>query len=237
MNRSASKPVLTALVIDDEPQMRRLLCHVLEAHGYRVILAEHGQEGLVLVAQHKPDIILLDLGLPDLSGEEVLKRLREWCTFPIIVLTVEDAATQKVALLDGGADDYVTKPFDTAELLARMRAALRHSPGTIPDSVFRTGRLEVDLGARVVRNGGKEVKLTPIEYALLRLLVTHAGKVLTHRQILTEVWGPKVSGETHFLRVHIAHLREKIEPLPGSPPLIVTEPGVGYRLVVVGNAL
>jgi len=232
MNRTSQKPAWTALVIDDEPQMRRLLSHVLEAHGYRVILAERGEEGLLLASQHRPDIILLDLGLPDLPGETVLKRLREWSATPIVVLTVQDAAAQKVALLDDGADDYITKPFDTGELLARMRAALRHRQGPSTDPLFRAGHLEVDLAARLVRKQGQEVKLTPIEYSLLRLLVTHAGKVLTHRQILTEVWGPNVSGETHFLRVHIAHLRDKIEDAPGRAKLIVTEPGVGYRLLL-----
>jgi two-component system KDP operon response regulator KdpE len=232
MTETTKTPSLTALVVDDEPQMRRLLTVALEANGYRVIAAERGQEGLVLAAQHRPDIILLDLGLPDLDGQSVLKRLREWCATPVIILTVQDAQAERVAALDNGADDYVTKPFHTGELLARMRAALRHSQGQALDAVFRTGNLEVDLAARVVRKGGREVKLTPTEYSLLRLLVTHAGKVLTHSQLLTEVWGPRAVEQTHYLRVHIAHLREKLEDVPGQPDFIRTEPGVGYRLVL-----
>lgn len=227
----AAKTLLTALVVDDEPQIRRLLTHALEANDYRVISAECGQEGLLLATQHRPDVILLDLGLPDMPGQTVLKRLREWCTTPVIILTVQDSGSEKVAALDDGADDYVTKPFHTGELLARMRAALRHVQGSPKETVFRAGNLEVDLVRRVVRKGGQEVKLTPIEYSLLRFLVSHAGKVLTHRQILTEVWGPNVSGQTHFLRVHIAHLRDKIEDDSNRAQLIITEPGVGYRLL------
>ena len=231
MSHPAKTPPLTALIVDDEPQIRRLLTVALEANGYRVIAAERGQEGLVLAAQHRPDIILLDLGLPDLDGQSVLQRLREWCATPVIILTVQDAQAEKVAALDKGADDYVTKPFHTGELLARMRAALRHSQGQGADAVFRSGNLEVDLAARIVRRQGQEVRLTPTEYALLRLFVTHAGKVLTHRQLLTGVWGPNVAGDTHFLRVHIAHLRDKIENDSNRPELIITEPGVGYRLL------
>jgi two-component system KDP operon response regulator KdpE len=231
MSHSTKTPPLTALIIDDEPQMRRLLTLALESDGYRVIGAERGQEGLLLAAQHRPDIILLDLGLPDLGGQSVLKRLREWCATPVIILTVQDAQSEKVMALDNGADDYVTKPFHTGELLARMRAALRHSQGQGSGALFRSGHLEVDLAARVVRKQGQEVRLTPTEYALLRLFVTHAGRVLTHRQLLTEVWGPNVVGETHFLRVHIAHLRDKIEDNSERPELLITEPGVGYRLL------
>jgi two-component system KDP operon response regulator KdpE len=186
---------------------------------------------LVLAAQHRPDLVLLDLGLPDLTGQTVLQRLREWSAAPVIILTVQDAQTEKVLALDKGADDYVTKPFHTGELLARMRAALRHAQGQNVDANFRNGDLEVDLAARVVLRQGQEVRLTPTEYALLRLFVTQAGKVLTHRQILTDVWGPNVSGDTHGLRVHIAHLRDKIEKDSSRPELITTEPGVGYRLL------
>jgi two-component system KDP operon response regulator KdpE len=231
MNPGANTPPLTALVVDDEPQMRRLLTVTLEANGYRVMAAERGEEGLILAAQHRPDIVLLDLGLPDLDGQSVLKRLREWCATPVIVLTVQDAQAEKIAALDRGADDYVTKPFHSGELLARMRAALRHTQGPGVESVFRNGNLEVDLVARVVRKDGQEVRLTPKEYALLRVFVIHAGKVLTHRQLLTEVWGPKVAGDTHFLRVHIAHLRDKIENDSSRAEVIITEPGVGYRLL------
>lgn len=220
-----------ALVIDDEPQIRRLLRVTLEANGYRVFDAATGQDGVAQAAQRRPDVVLLDLGLPDLEGVEVLKRLREWSKVPVIILSVRDREDDKVAALDAGADDYVTKPFNSAELLARLRTALRHSQPQGADAIFRTGDLEVDLAARVVRKRGQEAKLTPIEYSLLRLLVTHAGKVLTHRQLLTEVWGPKAVEQTHYLRVHFAHLREKLEDKAGGSDLIRTEPGIGYRLV------
>jgi two-component system KDP operon response regulator KdpE len=221
----------TALVIDDEPQIRRLLRVTLEANGYRVCDAATGNDGVVQAAQRRPEVILLDLGLPDLDGLAVLKRIREWSRVPIIILSVRDQEEEKVAALDAGADDYVTKPFNSAELLARLRAALRHGQPQGTDSIFHAANLEVDLAQRQVRKGGVEVKLTPIEYALLRLLVTHAGKVLTHRQLLTEVWGEKAVGQSHYLRVHVAHLREKLEADPAVPELILTEPAVGYRLV------
>ena len=220
------------LIIDDEPQIRRLLRVTLEANGYRVFDAATGQEGLVQAAQRRPDVILLDLGLPDLEGGEVLKRLREWTQAPVIILSVRDREDDKVAALDAGADDYVTKPFNSFELLARLRAALRHGQPQGVDAIFHTGNLEVDLAKRLVRKSGVELKLTPIEYSLLRLLVTHAGKVLTHRQLLTEVWGAKAIEQTHYLRVHIAHQREKLEANPSAPELILTEPAVGYRLVL-----
>jgi two-component system KDP operon response regulator KdpE len=231
MNTETTKTTATALVIDDEPQIRRLLRVTLEANGYRVFDAATGQDGVAQAAQRRPDVVLLDLGLPDLEGVEVLKRLREWSKVPVIILSVRDREGDKVTALDAGADDYVTKPFNSAELLARLRAALRHAQPQGADAIFRTGDLEVDLASRVVRKRGQEVKLTPIEYSLLRLLVTHAGKVLTHRQLLTEVWGPKAVEQTHYLRVHIAHLREKLEEKAGGADLIRTEPGIGYRLV------
>ena len=221
----------TALVIDDEPQIRRLLRVTLEANGYRVFDAATGQDGLVEAAQRKPDVILLDLGLPDLDGVQVLKRVREWSRVPVIILSVRDQEEEKVAALDSGADDYVTKPFNSAELLARLRAALRHVQPQGADAIFRCGDLEVDLSRRVVLKKGVEVKLTPIEYSLLRLLVMHAGKVLTHRQLLSSVWGEKSLDQSHYLRVHFAHLREKLETNPSAPELILTEPAVGYRLV------
>src|SRR6266567_4904791 len=231
MINEIAKPPSVALVIDDEPQIRRLLRITLEANGYRVFDAATGQDGVAQAAQRRPDVILLDLGLPDLEGAEVLKRLREWSRVPIIILSVRDREDDKVAALDAGADDYVTKPFNSAELLARLRAALRHVQPQGADAIFRSGDLEMDLSKRVVLKNGAEVKLTPIEYSLLRLLVTHAGKVLTHRQLLTEVWGAKSVEQTHYLRVHIAHLREKIEDNPSKPELIITEPAVGYRLI------
>ena len=226
---SALKP--NALVIDDELQIRRLLRVCLEGNGYRVLEAATGQEGITQAAQHPPDIVLLDLGLPDLDGVTVLKRLREWSRVPVIVLSVRDREEDKVAALDNGADDYVTKPFGTAELLARLRVAQRHVLPAADSPVFRAGDLEVDLTARVVKLRGHEVKLTATEYSLLRLFVQHAGKVLTHRQILKEVWGPGYVEQTHYLRVYIAHLREKLETDTSQPHLIITEPGVGYRLM------
>jgi two-component system KDP operon response regulator KdpE len=229
MNNSQTLPI--ALVIDDEPQIQRLLRVTLEANGYRVFDAATGSDGIVQAAQRRPDVVLLDLGLPDLEGLEVLKRLREWSRVPVIILSVRDREDDKVAALDAGADDYVTKPFNSAELLARLRAVLRHVQPQGADAIFRSGDLEVDLSARVVRKRGQEIKLTPIEYSLLRLFVTHAGKVLTHRQLLTEVWGPKTVEQTHYLRVHIAHLREKLEANPAQPEHFITEPGVGYRLI------
>jgi two-component system, OmpR family, KDP operon response regulator KdpE len=226
------KPLV--LIVDDEPQIRRLLTVSLEANGYRVLSAANGQEGLVLAAQHQPALVILDLGLPDLSGQEVLRRLREWSRAPVIVLSVRDDEKGKVAALDAGADDYVTKPFNTDELLARLRVALRHATDKEEAAVVQVKNLVMDLAARRVTVGGKEVKLSKTEYDLLRLLARHAGKVLTHRQILREVWGPGHEEDTHYLRVYIAHLREKIERNPESPELILTELGVGYRFLAVG---
>ncbi len=231
MNNQADQPTAAALVIDDEPQIRRLLRVTLEANGYRVFDAPNGQEGIVQAAQCRPDVILLDLGLPDLDGVAVLKRLREWTRVPVIVLSVRDRESDKIAALDNGADDYVTKPFNTGELLARLRVAHRHAQPSGDLAVFRSGQVEVDLSARVVTVNGKEVKLTATEYSLLRLFVQHAGKVLTHRQILRDVWGPNSLEQTHYLRVYIAHLRDKLEANPAQPELIITEPAVGYRLV------
>ena len=225
----SSKPLV--LVIDDEPQIRRLLSVTLEANGYRVLAAGNGQEGLVLAAQHRPALVILDLGLPGLSGQEVLRRLREWSEAPVIILSVQDDEAGKVAALDAGADDYVTKPFNTSELLARLRVALRHATKQDEPAVFQAGKLVVDLASRRVTVNGDEVKLSVTEYNLLRFLVRHAGKVLTHRQILGEVWGPGHEEHTHYLRVYVAHLREKIEADPSRPELIATEPGVGYRFL------
>jgi two-component system KDP operon response regulator KdpE len=219
------------LVIDDEPQIRRLLTVTLEANAYRVLTAASGQEGLVLAAQHRPELVVLDLGLPDISGQEVLRRLREWSSAPVIILSVEDDEAGKVAALDSGADDYVTKPFNTAELLARLRVALRHASKPDEAAVFQSGQLVVDLATRRVTVAGREVKLTVTEYNLLRLLVRHAGRVLTHRHILRDVWGQGHEKDTHYLRVYIAHLREKIQADASRPQLITTEPGVGYRLL------
>lgn len=230
MNES-EKTKNTALVIDDEPQIRRLLRVTLEANGYQVIDATTGQEGLVQAAQYRPNVILLDLGLPDLDGVSVLKRLREWSRVPIIILSVQDRDAEKAAALDAGADDYVTKPFGSAELLARLRVALRHSEEHSESPIFRSGQLVVDLADRQVTVDGKEVSFTATEYNLLRLLVRHAGKVLTHRFLLREIWGPNAENQSHYLRVYVARLREKIESDPSGPALLLTEPGIGYRLM------
>lgn len=219
------------LVVDDEPQIRRLLTVTLEANAYRVLTAATGQEGLVLAAQHRPAVVVLDLGLPDLAGQEVLRRLREWSNMPVIILSVQDDEAGKVAALDAGADDYVTKPFNTSELLARLRVALRNAAKQEEAAVFQAGNLVVDLATRRVTVNGREVKLTVTEYNLLRFLVRHAGKVLTHRQLLREVWGQGHDEHTHYLRVYVAHLREKLEDNPAKPELFITEPGVGYRLI------
>jgi two-component system KDP operon response regulator KdpE len=223
------KPI--ALIIDDEVQIRRLLRVALEAENYQVREAETGQDGLAEVASRRPDIILLDLGLPDMDGLVVLKRLREWSETPVLVLTVRDDEQEKVAALDAGAEDYVTKPFSTAELLARLRAAQRKTRPAEEISVFKSGDLVVDLTSQVVSRGGKEIKLTATEYALLRLLVRHPGRVLTHRYILREIWGPKSEEHRQYLRVYVTHLRQKIEPDPTNPILIKTESGIGYRFI------
>ena len=228
---NATEKSRVALVIDDEVQIRRLLRLTLEDQGYRVFEAVNGQEGLLEAAQRRPDVVLLDLGLPDMDGVEVLKRLREWSRVPILVLSVRDREEQKIAALDNGADDYVTKPFSSGELLARLSVAQRHNQLPPDTVVFHSGNLEVDLTARIVKLKGREVKLTATEYALLRLFVQHAGRVLTHRQILREVWGPNYEEQTHYLRVYVGHLRDKLEVDPGCPALLITEPGIGYRLI------
>ena len=218
------------LVVDDEPAIRRFLRVSLSAHGYAVFEASDGQGALSAVVADRPDLIILDLGLPDLDGIEVTRLLREWTRIPIIILSVRGQEADKVTALDAGADDYLTKPFSTGELLARIRVALRHTGQSGSEPVFTSSDLTVDLVRRVVTVTGREVQLTPTEYDLLRVLVIHAGKVLTHRQLLREVWGIGYEQETHILRVNISNLRRKIEPDPARPRHILTEPGVGYRL-------
>jgi two-component system, OmpR family, KDP operon response regulator KdpE len=220
------------LVVDDEPAIRRFLHTSLSGHGYLLFEAVNGQEALSAVVAHRPDLVVLDLGLPDMDGIEVTRRLREWTQVPIIIVTVQEQEAAKVAALDAGADDYVTKPFGMGELLARMRAALRRAAAPTGEPVFNTGELAVDIARRLVTVGGREVQLTPTEYDLLRMLVVHAGKVLTHRQLLRQVWGAGYEGETHLLRVNMSNLRHKLEPDVARPQLILTEPGVGYRLQV-----
>lgn len=222
---------LYVLVVDDEIQIRRFLRITLEANGYRVYETDNGLDAIQKTAQLRPDIIILDIGLPDMDGLEVLKRLREWTQTPVIILSVRDSDRDKVAALDAGADDYLTKPFSLDELMARMRVAQRHTQPGSQSQIFSSGNLQVDLTRRVVIVRGEPVKLTPTEYAILRLMIQHAGKVLTHGQILREVWGPEYVDETHYLRVYFAQLRQKIEEDPALPRLLLTEPGVGYRLV------
>jgi two-component system, OmpR family, KDP operon response regulator KdpE len=222
----------TILLIEDEPEIRRFLRTTLPAHGYRLHEATTGQDGLTEAKARNPDLILLDLGLPDLDGTDVIRQVREWAQVPIIVLSARDQEQAKVAALDLGADDYVMKPFGVNELLARMRAALRHAsrPADGGESVFVLGDLKVDLGRRHVFVSGNEIHLTPIEYKLLTTLIRHAGKVLTHRQLLKEVWGPLHVEEGHYLRVYMRQLRNKLERNPAHPRYLVTELGVGYRL-------
>lgn len=220
------------LVVDDEPAIRRFLRTSLDAHGYAVFEAINGKEALSAAAAHRPDLIILDLGLPDMDGIEVTRLLRTWTQIPIIIVTVQEQERAKIAALDAGADDYVTKPFGMGELLARMRASLRRAASPAGEPVFTSGQLTVDLGRRLVAIGEREVQLTPTEYELLRTLVAHAGKVLTHRQLLRQVWGVGYEGETHLLRVNMSNLRHKLEPDAARPSYILTEPGVGYRLRV-----
>lgn len=221
------------LIVDDEKAIRRLLANVLSVHGTTTVEAGSGAEALALAATSRPDLIILDLGLPDMDGTEVIKRLSAWSGVPIIVLSVRDAEEQKITALDLGAVDFVTKPFGAGELLARIRVALRRSPQTPAETVIRAGELEIGLADRRVLVGKNPVQLTPNEFDLLKLFVQHAGKVFTHRQILVNVWGPGYAGDRHLLHVNISNLRRKIEPDPANPRILMTEPGVGYRLLAL----
>lgn len=219
------------LVVDDEKAIRRFLHTSLTANGYAVFEAVNGADALTAVVNHRPDVVILDLGLPDIEGTEVTARLREWTQLPIIILSVRGQETDKITALDAGADDYLTKPFGVGELMARIRVVLRQAANTNQaESVFTTDGLEVDLARRLIKIGGQEVQLTPTEYDLLRVLVNHAGKVLTHQYLLREVWGMGYEAEAHLLRVNISNLRRKLEQNPARPRYILTEPGVGYRL-------
>ncbi len=221
------------LVIEDEPQMRRFLKAALESHDYRFVEASTSREGMGQATGRNPDAILLDLGLPDGDGIDLTRRLREWATTPIIVISARGQEQDKIAALDAGADDYLTKPFATGELLARLRVALRHAQRAgdgRSEPVFAVGELKVDLGARRVFVADVEVHLTPTEYKLLTMLVRHAGKVITHLHLLKEVWGPNSVEHTHYLRVYMTQLRHKLERDPARPRYLLTEPGVGYRL-------
>ncbi|HBH03212.1 MAG TPA: DNA-binding response regulator [Candidatus Rokubacteria bacterium] len=228
-------PEPVVVLIEDEPQIRRFLRATLTGQGYRLFEATTGTDGLVEVGSRQPDVVILDLGLPDMDGLEVIRRLREWSAVPIVVLSARGQEGDKVQALDAGADDYVSKPFGAGELLARLRVALRHTAGATHEdgeATFAVGDLRVDLLRRHVSLGGAEVHLTPIEYKLLTTLVRHAGRVVTHQQLLREVWGPVHTDQAHYVRVYMAHLRHKLEAEPARPRYLLTEPGVGYRLAV-----
>ena len=228
-----SDPHPIVVLIEDEPQIRRLLRTVLPAQGIELFEAESGSKGLVEVGTRRPDVVILDLGLPDIGGVEVVKRLREWTEVPVIILSARTDETDKIAALDAGADDYLTKPFGVGELLARLRVAMRRSARTQDGTqVVTVGPVTVDLNARRVERDGAAVHLTPIEYRLLALLVKHAGKVLTHRHLLKEVWGPSHVEDAHYLRIYMAQLRRKLEADATQPRYLITEPGVGYRLAL-----
>jgi two-component system KDP operon response regulator KdpE len=218
------------LVVDDEEAIRRFLAVTLTSQGYEIVEAASGQEAISSVNSRPPDLIILDLILPDIDGVEVTRRLRRWTQVPIIILSVRDSENDKIAALDAGADDYLTKPFGAGELLARIRVAWRHQPEAVGESEFINGEIVVDLANRIVKVSGDEVQLTPTEYDILKVLVNHAGRVLTHRQLLQEVWGEQYGDELHMLHVNISNLRRKIEPDSARPHYIITDPGVGYRL-------
>jgi two-component system KDP operon response regulator KdpE len=218
------------LIVDDEHAIRRFLRTSLEAHGYEVHEASTGEDAILKTINMRPDLIILDLGLSGINGVEVTRRIREWSQTPIVILSVQDQVADKIEALDAGADDYLTKPFSVGELTARLRVAMRHAHQEEPQPVFISGKLRVDLAARVVSYDGKEIQLTPTEYDLLSVLIRNTGRVLTHQQLLKEVRGIGFQMETHLLRVHMSNLRRKIERDPSNPQYILTEPGVGYRL-------
>ena len=223
---------LRVLIIDDEIQIRRLLRVTLEPGGYEVNEAETGQLGLTEAAALHPDGVVLDLGLPDMDGKDVLRRLREWSQVPVLILSVRDSEQETIAALDAGADDYLTKPFRGRELLARLRAVLRRAQPANEDTVVRFGEVEIDFVARAVQRGGKDVKLSAKEYDFLRYLALHRGRVVTHRQILRELWGANAEDNTHYLWVYMTHLRQKLEDDPHEPKFLKTEAGIGYRLMI-----
>ncbi|MGZ5026733.1 MAG: response regulator [Methylobacter sp.] len=226
-----TKPVI--VVIEDDPQIRRFLRTSLRVQGFQVIEAETGERGIVEIGTRKPELVILDLGLPGMDGIEVIRKVREWSAVPIIVLSARSRESNKIAALDAGADDYLTKPFGIGELLARIRVSLRHAAQLDGDSVdtrFCVGDLQVDLTRRSVHIGDREIHLTPIEYRLLAVLIHHAGKVMTHRQLLLEVWGPAYVEHAHYVRIYMGQLRRKIETDPAQPIYLLTEAGVGYRL-------
>lgn len=230
MTKEAGGPRI--LIIEDEPQIRKLLRISLQAHQFEIFEASSGTDGLYQATVIRPDLIVLDLGLPDMDGLEVLRGIREWSRTPVIVLTAKEREEDKISALDSGADDYVTKPFGMGELMARMRVALRHVARTADEPVLQFGRLVIDLSQRTALLDGARIRLTPTEYDLLKLLAVHAGKVMTHRQLLQEVWGSHHYGtDSHYLRIYIGHLRKKLEEDPTRPVFIMTEPGIGYRFI------
>ncbi|MEO8874039.1 MAG: response regulator [Polyangiaceae bacterium] len=223
------------LIVEDEPQMLRFLRGSLSTHGYRLVETTNGADGLAQVAARSPDVILLDLGLPDIDGVEVTRRLREWTQTPIIVISARGQDEDKIKALDAGADDYLTKPFSVGELLARIRVALRHMARTASGSeepIFTLDELRVDMTTRVVLVAGSDIHLTPTEYRLLTTMIKYAGKVVTHRQLLKEIWGPHYVEHTQYLRNFMGQLRQKLEPDPSKPRFLINEPGIGYRLKV-----
>ena len=221
------------LIIDDEPQIRKLLKVTLQAHNFEINEASSGEDGMYQASTTHPDLIVLDLGLPDISGMEVLHRIREWSRIPIIVLTAKEREEDKIIALDSGADDYVTKPFSMGELVARIRVALRHVAKSANEPILQFGKLMIDLAQRLVELDGNRVKLTPTEYDLLKILASNAGKVITQRQLLQQVWGGHHhESNSHYLRIYIGHLRKKLEEDPTRPQFIETEPGIGYRFLL-----
>ena len=226
-----SEALARVLVVDDERPIRRFLQASLSGQ-YQVSEAANGEEAIKAVVNDQPDLIILDLGLPDIDGVDVTRRLREWTQIPIIIVSVREQEAEKIRALDAGADDYLTKPFGAAELMARIRVALRHSPQLETEPIFTQDDLSVDLAQRIVSVSGQETLLTPTEYDILRTLIEHVGKVVTHRQLLRMVWGPAYEEETHLLRVNVSNLRRKIEKDPAKPRHVITEPGVGYRIKV-----
>jgi two-component system KDP operon response regulator KdpE len=227
---SGSSQMPKVLIIDDEPQISRLLKLTLETDGYLVRDADDGRTGLIEAAAFRPDLIILDLGLPDMPGLDVLKRLREWTKAPVLVLSVRTGQFEKVSALDSGADDYLTKPFDTSEMLARLRVLIRRKHSTIEAIVIKFGSIQMDLNAHVVTKNGQEIRLTAMEYALLHLLITNRGKIVMHKNILRELWGPRFESHTNYLRVYMRRLRQKLEDNPEEPKFLVTVSGFGYRL-------
>jgi two-component system KDP operon response regulator KdpE len=236
MNEASAGVPPVALLIEDEVGIRRFLRAALEGQGFTCVEASTGAEGIAHAATRAPEIILLDLGLPDMDGLDVMRRIREWSTVPIIVLTARGKEREKVDALDGGADDYVTKPFSVLELLARVRAARRYRSESDGAEILESGSLRIDLARRRVSVDGKTVQLTPIEYRLLATLARHPGRVLTHEFLLREVWGPASTDQRHYLRVYMAQLRQKLEADPSQPTILMTEPGVGYRMADVEEA-